>query len=100
MELHRAGLIDLWTRWDINKRGNVIKCLNEFEKMQQRKISSNRTQITLKNFTGALHVLVAGYIISFVIFMGENVYYLCSIFYLRRKLNVDGFSVTSTTIID
>lgn len=75
MELHGAGLIDLWTRWDTDKRRNVMKCLNESDKRQQKKMSSNQTKITLKNFTGAFYVLIAGYVVSFVVFIGEKIYF-------------------------
>ena len=75
MELHAAGLIDLWTRWDTDKRRNVIKCLNESDKRQQKKMSSNQTKITLKNFTGAFYVLIAGYLVSLVVFIGEKIYF-------------------------
>lgn len=86
MELHGAGLIDLWTRRDMQNRRNVVKCLSESKKVQQQKKSSNSTKITLKNFTGAFYVLLAGYIISFVVFITEK-----CVFRFKRILYINQF---------
>ncbi len=78
MELHQAGLIDEWTERDLQKRRNVTYCLNEARNRQQRKITNNLTKITLKNFSGAFCVLIIGYILSLICFIGENVYFKLS----------------------
>lgn len=89
MELHSAGLIDLWAKRELNKHKDFDKCLNEARQRQQRKVSAgNRTQISLKNIAGAFYVLIAGYLISFVFFVFENCYRRLSMFRLKMsKLN-------------
>lgn len=78
MELHQAGLIDMWTERELQKRRNVTYCLNEARNRQQRKITNNLTKITLKNFSGAFYVLIIGYFLSLICFIGENVYFKLS----------------------
>lgn len=78
MELHQAGLIDMWTKRELQKRRNVTYCLNEAHNRQQRKITNNLKKITLKNFSGAFYVLIIGYVLSLICFIGENVYFKLS----------------------
>nr|CAH0108341.1 unnamed protein product [Daphnia galeata] len=88
MELHQAGLIDEWTQRELQKRRNVTYCLNEARKIQQHKITNNLTKITLKNFSGAFYVLIIGYILSLICFIGENVYFNLSKFYKSPTVGV------------
>jgi hypothetical protein len=85
MELHSAGLIDLWAKRELNKYKDVDKCLNEARQRQQRKVSGNRTQISLKNIAGAFYVLIVGYLISFVFFVFENCYHRLSMFQMKMS---------------
>ena len=88
MELHQAGLIDEWTQRELQKRRNVTYCLNEARKIQQRKITNNLTKITLKNFSGAFYVLITGYILSLICFIGEHIYFNLSKFYKSPTIGV------------
>ena len=50
----------------------LFKLLAEKGKMQ--KVSDIKTKITLNNFSGAFYVLFIGYVISFIVFVSENIY--------------------------
>lgn len=74
MEVHQAGLIDFWTRAEVQKNRNANFCLKMADDKLKKKsqIFNNQTRrITLKNFTGAFYVLLAGYLLSFICFIGE-----------------------------
>ena len=75
MEVHQAGLIDYWTRVEVEKNRNAEFCLKIAKKKLENKsqLFNNQTRrISLKNFTGVFYVLVAGYLLSFICFIGEN----------------------------
>jgi hypothetical protein len=76
MELHQAGLIDFWIQMEVQNNRNANHCLNVAgKKLQQKKSPSfnNQKRINLKNFSGAFYVLIAGYFISLLCFVCENV---------------------------
>jgi hypothetical protein len=74
MELHQAGLIDFWTRVEVQKSRYANFCLDMAKKKLKKKLGifDKEMQITLKNFTGAFYVLISGYLFSFFSFINEN----------------------------
>jgi hypothetical protein len=55
MEVHQAGLIDYWTRVEVEKNRNAEFCLKIAKKKLENKsqLFNNQTRrISLKNFTG------------------------------------------------
>ncbi|KAI9559876.1 hypothetical protein GHT06_013883 [Daphnia sinensis] len=72
MELHQAGLVDFWTRTELEKRKHFSYCRKEAEWKQRSTQFDNKTRINLKNVSGAFYVLIMGYILSLVCFFIEN----------------------------
>lgn len=71
------GLLDIWNEW---YQPDVRQCLDKADKMMQLKPSEYEPpQLSLTNLTGAFVVLLVGYLVSFLAFVSENIYWYAKI---------------------
>lgn len=72
------GLLDIWTQW---YQPDVRQCLDKADKIMQSKPSKNNPpQLSLKNLTGAFVVLVVGYLVTFLAFVSEHLFWHAKLF--------------------
>jgi|688.fasta_scaffold418678_1 ionotropic glutamate receptor len=69
--MRAIGLIDIWTRW---YQPDVRQCLNEADKITKTAPKREPPRLSRKNLTGAFVVLLIGYLVSFLVFLVENIF--------------------------
>lgn len=69
-EIFDFGLVNIWTQW---YQPDVRQCRNEYRKSP--KSDKNRAKLSLKNMTGAFVVLLVGIVTSFLILLGEMIFF-------------------------
>ena len=72
LEMRAIGLIDIWTQW---YQPDVRQCLDEADKITKTAAQKEPPRLSLKNLTGAFVVLLIGYVVSFLVFLVENIFY-------------------------